>query len=190
MYTTTRRAPPNPSTYRNLMKLLYRGALFLTDIITGDANSAANQCHKKHLVMNPMCSILSAATEDFRRAVNSLQTDQTNMITITSKTGASLRSLIEAALNFKTERRFETDPFYGVLDCIITHVFHWSKAKEMTHTSEEEFSERSIRDTDNQDDPQDIEHHDYSVTSAGRYKLMTNGILLWGRMTQTGTIHC
>ena len=38
--------------------------------------SAANQCHKKQLVMNPTYSILSAATEDFRRAVNSLRTVQ------------------------------------------------------------------------------------------------------------------
>ena len=162
------------STYKNLMKFLYRGALFLTDFITGDANSAANRCHEKQLVLNPMFSILSVATEDFR-----LQTDPANMLKITAETSASLRSMIEAALNCKNEKKIETGEFYGIVDCIVTDVFHWSKTKEMRHAIKAYLKALS-RNPDNRDDPQDIEHLGYAVTSAERCKLMTNKMLMLG----------
>ena len=75
----------------------FTSALFLADIITGDANSAANQRHKKQLVLNPMFSVLSAATEDLRNAVNILQTDPTNVLATTAETIASL--------NYKTGKK-------------------------------------------------------------------------------------
>ena len=53
-------------------------------------------------------------------------------------------------------------------------------AKEMTQAKKTFLRDQS-ENTDNQDDPQDIEHHDYSVTSAERYKLMINKILMLGQ---------
>ena len=153
------------ATYGNLMKL------FLTDSITGDANSTAG--HEPHVFDS------SAATEDFRigRQIRP---------TCSQAPQKPAHLLIEAALNFKTERGVETDPFYGVLDCIVTHVFHWSKTKEMTQAKDNFWSDHSA-DTDNQDDPQDLEHHDYSVAFAERCKLMTNKIVRLGENDTAST---
>ena len=131
--------------------------------------------------LEPYVSILSVATKDFRNAVNMCQTDPTNMLMITAETSASLRSMIEAPLNCKTEKEIETDSFHGILDCIVTHAFHWPKTKEMKHAKKAYFKDLS-RDPDNRnrEDPQDIEHQHYTVTPAERYKLMTNKMLMLG----------
>ena len=149
----------------------------MVDVLTGDANSACNKFGKRQEVQHPQMSAITYAIEGIVDSFNKANGDPLQHIRVSTEVAASKRSIINASLKHGSKSSLDVDDFYGVLDSLVTHVFHWAKTNRMYDCRKRNTPEDYKPDPEL---PLGSIYPDYKVGSGERYKLLTNEQLMLG----------
>ena len=162
---------------KNMIRFVNRGLKHGVDVITGDANSASNKINKSQEVQHPQISAINMAMEAIVTCFNQSQSHPLDYLRVSTEVSASKRSIIEAALKHGTSQGIEHDGYFGLLDALVTNIFHWGKTDHMR-----DCRERHISDDFQIDENQPLGniYPDYKVSSGERYKLLSNEQLMVG----------